>query len=154
MSTDDTRYREFIPIIADEDTKRVLKKDEEYGASWKKRGGVGAYMVMIRKVDRLETQCARHGYDIFKALESDAEGSESLLDTIRDLRSYLDLIEADHRASDKAAKRLVRDITMCICAHRIGDHRIGGTTSCSIAGCICLVFSLWPHSYVAPIPQP
>lgn len=96
--TDETAYREFIPTIAAEDTERVLQKDKEYGASWKRRGGVGAYMVMIRKVDRLEEQCKKHGYDIFKACRDTSTG-EGLLDTIRDLRSYLDLIEAEVRAT-------------------------------------------------------
>ncbi len=91
------RYREFIPLIAKEDTDRVLQKDLEYGASWKKRGGVGAYFVMIRKVDRLEEQVKKHNYDVFKACEDRSTG-ENLLDTIRDLRSYLDLIESEVRA--------------------------------------------------------
>jgi hypothetical protein len=87
-------YTKHIPAIASADAARVLKKDEEYGASWLKRGGVGAYFVMARKIDRLETQAARHGYDIFSALADLATG-ESLVDTIRDLRGYLLLIEAE-----------------------------------------------------------
>ena len=90
----DTRYRNFLKEIAIKDTEMVLKKDDEYGASWKRRGGVGAYFVMIRKVDRLEEQAKRHCYDIFKACHDHSTG-ESLLDTMRDLRCYLDLIEAE-----------------------------------------------------------
>lgn len=96
MSADDVRYRDLIPIIAQEDTDRVLAKDRDYGASWKKRGGIGAYMMVARKFDRLETMCAKHGYDVFKACAAEG-GTESLLDTIRDARSYLDLIEAEVR---------------------------------------------------------
>lgn len=96
----DTRYRALIPGIAQEDVKGLVEKDAEYGASWKKRGGVGAYMTMIRKVDRLETQCQKHGYDIFKACTMDG-GNEALLDTIRDLRRYLMLIEAEVRVQEK-----------------------------------------------------
>ncbi len=118
----DIDYRKFIPIIAAEDTERVLKKDEEYGASWKKRGGVGAYMVMIRKVDRLEEQCKKHGYDIFKAIQDRSTG-EGLLDTIRDLRSYLDLIEADVRANTFDAASLGEVIAPTfVWNERTGDY--------------------------------
>lgn len=94
--SEDTRYRDLIPAIADEDTKRVLQKDEEYGSSWKKRGGVGAFMMLARKWDRLETMVKKEGYDVFRACMVKG-GSEPLLDTIRDLRSYLDLVEAEVR---------------------------------------------------------
>lgn len=105
-SNTDTRYRDLIHTVAKSDADRLLKKDTEYGASWKKRGGVGAYFTMIRKVDRLNTQLphAKHGYDILAALNEPTMGEESLLDTIRDLRGYLILIEAELlvRLSDDA----------------------------------------------------
>lgn len=99
----DIRYRELIPLIAQEDVDRLLKKDQEYGASWKRRGGVGAYFTMIRKFDRMQSMIpGQKGYDIFAHLldETGTDGStptESLLDTIRDARGYLTLIEAEHR---------------------------------------------------------
>lgn len=89
-------YRDHIGQIAHEDAMLVLKKDLEYGASWKRYGGQGAFFVMIRKVHRMEEQCKRHGYDVFAAILDKTTG-ESLADTIRDLRCYLDLIEAETR---------------------------------------------------------
>lgn len=78
--------------IANTDLKILIAKNAEYGESWKKRGGIGAFMMLARKWDRLETQCERHGYDIFKACE-DRSTVEDLLDTIGDLRRYLLLVE-------------------------------------------------------------
>jgi len=95
--TTDIRYRDLIHTVAHEDAERLVRKDTEYGASWKKRGGVGAYFTMIRKVDRLNNLVpGQIGYDIFEHLAKLDVGSESLLDTLRDLRGYLILIEAEH----------------------------------------------------------
>lgn len=126
-----TKYREHIETIAMEDAKLVAQKDAEYGASWKKRGGVGAFMVMSRKIDRLEEQCRRHGYDIFKAIRDDSTG-ESLVDTIRDLRCYLDLIEAESRViqiRDDIDRRnplrsdvMMTQIKKCSCGHPATAH--------------------------------
>lgn len=102
--SDDTRYRELIPVIAQEDVQRVLQKDREYGASWKRRGGVGAYMTMVRKIDRLETMVAKYGWNVFEAAKS-SDTSESLMDTIADLRCYLDLIEAEIRIQQRLLPR-------------------------------------------------
>jgi len=104
MASVDTRYREYIADVAKQDVDLVLKKDKEYGASWKKRGGQGAYFTMVRKVDRLEEQCSKHAYDIFKACE-DKTTSESILDTMRDLRAYLLLIESEVRARMNATQK-------------------------------------------------
>lgn len=99
----DVRYRNVIQLVASDDVNRLLKKDEEYGASWKRRGGVGAYMMMVRKIDRIMAIIPepdghpKHGFDIFAMLaDEDVGGSERLLDTMRDLRGYLTLIEAEH----------------------------------------------------------
>lgn len=80
----------------------VLKeKGKHYGQSWQQRGGVGAFMMLARKWDRLEQMCKTYGYDIFALLRSDiGEGlvgqelpEEGVLDTLRDLRRYLLLVE-------------------------------------------------------------
>ncbi len=86
--TDFTRVME----IATNDVHVLRNKDAEYGSSWQKRGGVGAFMMLARKWDRLETQCKEHGWDIFKACE-DATKMEVALDTLADLRRYLLLVE-------------------------------------------------------------
>ena len=78
----------------------VVKKNMEYGVSWKKRGGVGAFMMLARKWDRLETMCHKHNYDVFLAAE-EKESSEDLIDTIRDLRNYCTLIENELMKMEK-----------------------------------------------------
>jgi len=87
--------------IANEDVSTLVEKDKEYGGSWKRRGGVGAFMMAARKHDRLEEIWKRielrsgaEGWDIFEAIENDHR-DESILDDIRDLRRYLILIEGE-----------------------------------------------------------
>lgn len=111
----DLSYREHLQGIAQADVTRLLKKDAEYGASWKKRAGPGAYMNVARKMDRVETmvsasrnydgrlaekpghQVMAGKYDVFAHIEGDVQTGtdEGLLDSIRDLRGYLLLVEAD-----------------------------------------------------------
>jgi hypothetical protein len=76
------------------DSVVIHEKDKSYRGSWKKRGGVGAFMMLCRKWDRLEAFVEATDYDIFKAIQSDSRG-ESVLDDIRDLRRYLALVEAE-----------------------------------------------------------
>lgn len=90
-------YLCFLEQIAQEDVAGLEKAQESYGDSWKKRGGVGAFMMLARKWDRMELQVAKLGYDIFVAVEFDRR-SEGILDDIRDLRRYLLLVEAEVRA--------------------------------------------------------
>lgn len=84
--------------IVEQDVVELLKKDEEYGSSWKKRGGVGAFMMLARKWDRLEHQVASHGYDVFSAICKETR-EEGILDDIRDLRRYLLLVEQEFTAN-------------------------------------------------------
>ncbi len=75
----------------------VNDKDVQYGSSWRKRGGVGAFMVMARKWDRIEQACeTRHPakYDIFNVFEADGR-NETVLDDCLDLVGYL-LILVEH----------------------------------------------------------
>jgi len=95
-TTSSDGHLKFIPVIAQEDADGLLKAHESYGDSWKKRGGVGAYMVMIRKFDRMERAVEKAGWDIFKAVEADPR-VEGLVDDIRDARRYLLLIESTLR---------------------------------------------------------
>ena len=118
VRSEEARYAHlaFLPEIAQEDVDQLNQKEREYGASWKKRGGVGAFMMLARKWDRLEnmvdelkvydTPTGKAGfyagpYDIFSHVEgSEREGksAEALLDTIGDLRRYLMLVEAEMRS--------------------------------------------------------
>ncbi len=79
--------------LAQEDTQSLHRAEASYGDSWRKRGGVGAYMMLARKWDRLELQVEQHGYDVFKAVAQD-QRQEGIIDDIRDLRRYLFLVEA------------------------------------------------------------
>lgn len=110
----DNGHIQFLDEIAQRDVATIKKKDAEYGASWKKRGGTGAFMMLARKWDRLENglqpveegaSTARLGsaiglaipvYDIITAALLD-DRSEGIIDDIRDLRAYLLLIEAEVR---------------------------------------------------------
>jgi hypothetical protein len=84
---------------ASEDVKALLSslvdlaesKDREYGASWCKRGGIGAWFTTVRKFDRLVTQLKQKGYDIWNVSEP-VSSTESLEETIKDGINYLMLI--------------------------------------------------------------
>ena len=92
-------YIDFIDDIVSDDTSEIRRKDLEYGGSWLKRGGIGAYMMACRKFDRLEAQLSKTGYDIFAAAENDKR-QEGIIDDVRDLRRYLLLIEAEPNISN------------------------------------------------------
>lgn len=89
--------------VALNDIANLDEKDKSYGSSWKKRGGVGAFMMLARKWDRIETlireernapEIGGHAnrYDIFDHIELNYGG---ILDDVRDLRRYLLLVESE-----------------------------------------------------------
>jgi hypothetical protein len=104
-------YHNHLEPICVVDVDEVTRKDISYGSSWKKRGGVGAFMMLARKWDRLEemvkskiyaedrfsTGSTGFGYDIFAAIKSTGGGGEdgTVLAEVRDLRRYLLLVEAE-----------------------------------------------------------
>ncbi len=85
---------EKMKEIAQNDLEALKRAETSYGDSWKRRGGVGAFMMLARKFDRIEHQATKHGWDIFRAGEV-YKGEAGLLDDIRDLRRYLILVEND-----------------------------------------------------------
>ena len=87
--------------IAQMDLEALKRAEESYGSSWRRRGGVGAFMMLARKFDRIEHQSEKHGWDIFEAGEA-FKGEAGLLDDIRDLRRYLILAEQFILEEDKA----------------------------------------------------
>lgn len=112
------RFIEYLDIVAQEDAEGLKRAQQSYGNSWKSRGGVGAFMMLARKWDRLETRVqqgttiddigrfsrSKSGtlqlttpYDIFAHIAQDLR-SEGIIDDIRDLRRYLMLVEAEMRA--------------------------------------------------------
>ena len=96
MSNHATRSKiiQKVNILANEDVTGLHDAEKSYGDSWKKRGGIGAFMMLARKWDRIENQVNDCNYDIFLALEEDGR-QEGLIDDIRDLRRYLLLVEAE-----------------------------------------------------------
>ena len=42
--------------IAQNDLQALQRAEQSYGDSWKRRGGVGAFMMLARKFDRIEHQ--------------------------------------------------------------------------------------------------
>lgn len=91
-----TRRSEIIEVckaLSEKDWQGLDQAEKSYGDSWRKRGGVGAFMMLARKWDRLELQAEACNYDVFHAVENDNR-EEGVLDDIRDLRRYLLLVEA------------------------------------------------------------
>ena len=101
--TKEKEYSKIIKqteIISAEDWTSLDRAEEDYGDSWRKRGGIGAFMMLARKWDRIEKQVYDYTYDIFLALDEDKR-PEGLMDDIKDLRRYLLLVEAHMRTKDK-----------------------------------------------------
>lgn len=84
----------ILPELLRSDLDNVHAAEQSYQASWKRRGGVGAFMMMARKWDRLEPRVAKYGYDIFTAIAHDKR-REGAIDDVRDLRRYLALVECE-----------------------------------------------------------
>jgi hypothetical protein len=82
-----------IEKLALDDVVVLRSKGKVYGRSWIKRGGVGAFMMLARKWDRIEKSAEGNGYDILEAIAKEGEG---LLDDIGDLRRYLLLVESEY----------------------------------------------------------
>lgn len=102
-----TSIENALNIIAKQDVEGLLWAQRTYGDSWKKRGGIGAFFVTWRKVDRLEQLLKESlqlsegriiaAYDVFARMQREAEAdiSDAVLDSVRDLRRYLMLWEAE-----------------------------------------------------------
>ena len=94
-------FLDTVQSICINDHVSLCKSDESYGDSWKKRGGVGAFMMLARKWARIENQVKQgeqferyQEYDVFQAIEKDTNPT-GIIDDIRDLRRYLLLVEAE-----------------------------------------------------------
>lgn len=86
------------PGSPDEDCQQLVEKNAEYGGSWVRRGGRGAFHALARKADRIIEQLKIH--KTFQAAR-EAKSGESIDDTLGDLRRYLILVEAYHVAEEK-----------------------------------------------------
>jgi len=115
-------YREILVRIALANAEFVLKKDAEYGGSWKKRGGHSAAENLMRKIDRISVQLEKHGWDVFVAL-GDTTTGEALIDTLRDLVGYAQLIEAEMVAQGKVKPLVEFDDKPSFCSHQTCETR-------------------------------
>lgn len=88
--------RKQIESLGNIDAVELETSEKSYGHSWKARGGVGAFMMLARKWDRIQNQCEDNQYDIFKTILKDMT-KEGILDDIGDLRRYLFLVENEIR---------------------------------------------------------
>lgn len=98
--SEDNGLKARLEAVTAADVAGLVKAGRDYGDSWKKRGGVGAFMMLARKWDRLELAVSAKGYDIFEAIASDGR-PEGVIDDVRDLRRYLLLVEQElaHRGA-------------------------------------------------------
>ena len=84
-------------MVVESDIETLVSKEKDYGDSWKKRGGIGAFMMLARKWDRIENCLSNNNeerYDIFHAMLQDLR-DDGVIDDIRDLRRYLLLVESE-----------------------------------------------------------
>ena len=79
------------------DCEEVRKRDESYGSSWKKRGGVGAFMMLARKYDRIDTNTPNHSLHEFRNHTGDEGVTDTIANDLKDFRRYLLLIETEIR---------------------------------------------------------
>jgi len=83
-----------IKQIASKDIQGLFRSDAQYGGSWMRRGGIGAFMMLARKWDRIAQRMTKYpDSNILKAIEED-QRAEGIIDDIRDLRRYLLLVAA------------------------------------------------------------
>lgn len=90
------KYLEYLQSVANAGIALIKRKTQTYGSSWKDRGGRGAWYTLVRPMDRLQKIVEDHQGDIFAAV-ADGPGGEdgTALASIRDLRNYLVLVEAE-----------------------------------------------------------
>lgn len=93
----DMGHMDWLQVVANEDVKHLELKEQTYKGSWKRRGGVGAFMMLARKWDRIEGFMETNlNYDIFRGIENNPSGKDgTVIAEIRDLRRYLLLVEAE-----------------------------------------------------------
>ncbi len=105
-------YLDHLAAVGAKDVAKLLVAQKSYGDSWKKRGGVGAFMMLARKWDRLENflSKAEDRWDIFAAVEKDRR-PEGVIDDIRDLRRYLLLVEAEMVAQGVVVAEVPKDLS-------------------------------------------
>jgi|GEM_PF-6506728 len=108
-STEDLPHTDFdkMQAIQDQTLEMCRKKDAEYGASWCRRGGVGAFFTVWRKADRLEEQLKKVEFNMFD-VSDDPNSTESLDETMRDFANYLYLVIEKRKAIRERDAEIIR----------------------------------------------
>jgi hypothetical protein len=112
-------YLDQLVSIAQSDVATIEEKENAYGSSWKRAGGIGAFMMFARKWDRLKQRVAAPVADgpdapgaardnVFEHIAADRR-SEGVIDDIRGLRQYLLLVEAEMAARGAVEIGTARD---------------------------------------------
>ena len=106
-------YLNNLKIVVDQDVQALRRAADEYGASFSRRGGVGHFMMLARKWDRIEQAMVKANglpcYDVYVRAAHDTR-PEGLIDDIRDLRRYLILLEAELLAQETKHASLFKDV--------------------------------------------
>lgn len=93
------RYHRYLEAVAADDIAYVRRKDKAYGASWKRRGGPGAFFTLVRPWDRFERMAEEYvvPFDVFTMIMMQGlEGPDgSAIACVRDMRRYLLLLECE-----------------------------------------------------------
>lgn len=85
-------FYDTLDLVAKDLVSTLRSKGAQYGNSWISRGGVGAFMVLTRKWDRIVNQLKKDPqFDIIKHAQADTR-QEGLKDDIEDLAAYLLLV--------------------------------------------------------------
>lgn len=68
---------------------QIATKEKSYKGSWQSRGGIGAFMMLARKWDRIEPTAKSNGYDIWRTWDAMEEFADGDMNDIEDLCGYL-----------------------------------------------------------------
>lgn len=88
--------KEKLETIYENDVKTILRKNKEYGESWKGEF-YSAFENCRRKWDRMYNQSKENNFDVINLIIKDEESlnDDGVIESIRDLRAYLALIESE-----------------------------------------------------------
>lgn len=84
-------YAPEVPALYERDYAELIVRDQEYNASWKKRGGVGAFMMLARKWDRFAPMVEQFDSIPLTMLKAKPDR----VDDVTDLRRYLMLVTSE-----------------------------------------------------------
>ena len=80
MTDQSMRHLERLNEVVDGDTAHIIDKERTYRGSWKRRGGVGVFMMLARKWDRLENMLKGDMMVVQAKAEEDTPLGETLID--------------------------------------------------------------------------